>query len=62
MLSLMYAGEMCYWHWQEASKTATQDISTDPSAKLTNDKNEIRCGLHINKKLKGICKNDGLDC
>lgn len=43
MLSLMYAGEMCYWYWEEASKTTTQDVSTEPSANLTDEKNEIRC-------------------
>ena len=38
MLGLMYAGEMCYWFWQESTKMTSPEPSSDgPSSKPSNE-------------------------
>ena len=32
MLSLMYAGEMCYWHWQENMKLTRDETVNNVSS------------------------------
>ena len=63
LLALMYAGEMCYWHWQ-IQKDAKSDLSANHNR--VRDFDSVSNGTKFLQKfvdvVKGSFQGNGWDC